>query len=278
LYRNETGMWTFDRSDADNIDIDMEEWRTKSTSSRRRTDRVEFLSRSGCVAIRNKKLEAINCKTKSNWLCEGTTENTLEPPLAVKKDLRADEGAFCLWHAFEQQDVLPNDEGNGFSNTDLACDLQVSSSSSPKQCRWNPERFSVNGNTNGQLERERGHPKHKTNFPVMGRTIGWTGPKADMEFLTLDNAYDKFHCHYTPENTGLTRMYAFQHMYERNYWGAMRRTCGCGYKNIAKLVSRCDCTRNGVRSNNCARWQREQLGVMANWTVRCNNCNSKSKI
>jgi hypothetical protein len=97
--------------------------------------------------------------------------------------------------------------------------------------------------------------------------------------LSEENAYDAFHCHYTPENSGLLRMFNFQHMYERNYPGALRRTCSCGYRHMKNIVSRCDCTRNGVRSNNCAVWHRETLRRATEpAAVSCNNCNTVSNL
>jgi hypothetical protein len=96
----------------------------------------------------------------------------------------------------------------------------------------------------------------------------------------LENADDNFHCHYSPNNNGLLRVYAMQHMYERSYSGSMKQTCGCGYKHLAKLVSRCDCTRSGRGDNNCAQWHAEQLVSVTKDTnpVGCNNCNAIDKL
>jgi len=114
---------------------------------------------------------------------------------------------------------------------------------------------------------------------VLGAEIGWVGAKGNVTFLSDENAYDAFHCHYTPENSGLLRMFNFQHMYERSYPGALRRTCSCGYRHMKNLVSRCDCTRNGVRSNNCAVWHRETLlRATKPVAVRCNNCNTQTNL
>jgi hypothetical protein len=210
---------------------------------------------------------------KRTWICEGTSENSLTEGVVARGDLKADEGAFCLWHLPKEElhDYLPNDEG-GFSNTDLACRLQTGSALK-RECEFSPS-----SRRRGLVSR-RGHYSNAQNFPVMGSDVGLTGVRANVSFLNSDTAYDAFHCHYTPENTGLLRMYAMQHMYERNYPGALRRTCGCGYKFLKNLVSRCDCTRNGVRSNNCARWHRDSLRRATEPSpVRCNNCNSNTKV
>merc|ERR1712151_1035160 len=91
--------------------------------------------RTGCILMspqtQRKGVTAIDCNTKNDWVCEGTYNNTLSESdgIVALGDLLADEGSFCLWHYREPYDMLPNDEGNGFRNTDLACALQVSSRS-----------------------------------------------------------------------------------------------------------------------------------------------------
>merc|ERR1712054_504438 len=86
----------------------------------------------------------------------------LEP--VVQGDLKADEGAFCLWHAHEPLDLLPNDEGNNFRNTDLQCHLQTSSQEN-RECEFNPE------NRRRGLVRKRGNRLNGLNYPVQGSTI-----------------------------------------------------------------------------------------------------------
>jgi len=182
----------------------------------------------------------------------------------------ADEGSFCLWGLEEPVDSLPNDEGTNFRNTDLACSLQVSSRDT-YQCAYN-------ANTN-KLLRERGDRKNAANYPVMGSDVGWQGSAANETFLSLADANNYFHCHYSPSNSGLLRMFAFQHMYERNYPGALKRKCGCGYKHLRNLVSRCDCTRSGKADNGCAKWHSTLLTrATKEQPVRCNNCNQKHNL
>jgi len=215
----------------------------------------------------------MDCASKSDWVCEGTLANPSGGQAVAQLDLKADEGAFCFFHAHEPVDLMPNDEGTNFRNTDLACHLQVSSSKR-KQCAFDPS------SRRRGLVQQRGDRQNGKNYPVLGSTIGWGGSKASLPFLKLENADDNFHCHFTPSNTGLLRVYAMQHMYERSYSGAMRKTCGCGYKHLAQLVSRCDCTRSGRADNNCAKWHATQLIAATNSThpVRCNNCNSKNNL
>merc|ERR1719476_692663 len=234
-----------------------------------------FITR-GCVRIFRKShgLQAIPCDDHHDWICEGTSVNNLTEGVVVTGDLKADEGAFCLWHLDEEEkhDHLPNDEGNGFSNTELACRLQTGSSQK-RECAFNAQ------SRRRGLVSQRGHYSNKANYPVLGAEIGWTGVKGNVTFLSEENAYDAFHCHFTPENSGLLRMFNFQHMYERNYPGALRRTCSCGYRHMRNIVSRCDCTRNGVRSNNCAVWHRETLRRATEpVAVSCNNCNTVSNL
>lgn len=243
----------------------------------RRRRRSDAFRRGGCLRLsaRRRKgpvLMSSDCASKSGWVCEGTVPN---PPVnaVAHGDLMADEGAFCLWHAHEPVDLLPNDEGTNFRNTDLQCHLQVSSNKR-KQCKFNP-----NGRRRG-LVKKRGSRHNGENFPVNGSVVGLTGGKASMEILKLMNADDQFHCHYTPSNTGLLRMYTMQHMFDRNYHGSMQKLCGCGYRHLAQLVSRCDCTRTGRADNNCARWHRLKLieATQSSNPVRCNNCNAKDNL
>jgi hypothetical protein len=172
--------------------------------------------------------------------------------------------------------LLPNDESQNFRNTDLQCHLQVSSQQR-RQCGF---KAAANRRRDLVAINQRGDRKNGLNYPVKGSTIGWTGAKANMTFLHLTNADDHFHCHYSPNNNGLLRVYAMQHMFDRNYIGSLKRTCGCGYKHLAQLVSRCDCTRTGRADNNCAQWHRTQLAEATQATnpVRCNNCNSRDKL
>lgn len=218
-------------------------------------------------------MESLDCNAKFDWICEGTTTNTLSNGTIVTNDLKADEGAFCLWDLEEPVDSLPNDEGTNFRNTDLRCSLQTSSSRST-QCAYNPS-----GRRRG-LSSHRGQRTNAANYPVLGVDIGWKGSAQEDIFLAEENANDYFHCHYTPTNSGLLRMFALQHMYERNYPGALRRKCGCGYKHLAKLVSRCDCTRSGKADNGCATWHSTLLhrATEKEQPVRCNNCNKNHNL
>merc|ERR1719399_1331165 len=99
----------------------------------------------------------MHCEVKADWVCEGTLENKAGDVVA-QGDLMADEGAFCLFHAHEPVDLLPNDEGKNFRNTDLQCDLQVSSRSR-RQCAFNPKT-----NKRG-LVQKRGDLHNKDNYP-----------------------------------------------------------------------------------------------------------------
>lgn len=217
-------------------------------------------------------LSSLDCNAKFDWICEGTLNNTLskDEGIVVSKDLKADEGAFCLWGLHEPVDALPNDEGTNFRNTDLACSLQVSSRDM-QQCAYDPK-------TN-KLLRERGDRNNAGNYPVKGSAVGWKGSAANETFLSLEDADDRFHCHFSPSNSGLLRMFAVQHMFERSYPGALKRRCGCGYKHLKKLVSRCDCTRSGKADNGCAKWHSGLLSrATKDQPVRCNNCNQKHNL
>jgi hypothetical protein len=251
-----------------------------SNSEREEPLQANRFRKMACVALthssakrRDGALSPMDCATKADWICEGTMANPSDGGLMVQGDLMADEGAFCLWHIHEPVDLLPNDEGKNFRNTDLQCHLQTSSREE-RECAFEPS------SRRRGLVRQRGSRFNGENYPVKGSTIGWKGNKGKLNFLKLENSDDHFHCHYSPNNNGLLRVYAMQHMFDRIYPGSMRKTCGCGYKHLAQLVSRCDCTRSGKRDNNCAEWHRDQLIQATNTThpVRCNNCNSKDKL
>merc|ERR1711988_1446288 len=215
--------WRFDDNSSANDDVDSMEQAFAKSSRRRAAN--EF-RRSACVFVAAKRskgpaLRHMDCATKADWVCEGMMENKGDG-IVAQGDLMADEGAFCLFHAHEPIDLLPNDEGKNFRNTDLQCHLQTSSRQR-RQCGFNPE------SRRRGLVTKRGNRLNAVNYPVQGFTIGWNGSKANKTFLNIKNADDNFHCHYSPNNNGLLRVYAMQHMFDRNYIGSMRRTCGCGY-------------------------------------------------
>merc|ERR1719236_440746 len=93
---------------------------------------VSSSRRSGPVLL------SLDCSRKTNWVCQGNSNNQRSENFNVKGDLMADEGAFCLFHAHEPIDLLPNDEGKNFRNTDLQCHLQASSRSQ-RQCAFDPK-------------------------------------------------------------------------------------------------------------------------------------------
>jgi len=233
-------------------------------------------TRTGCIRLRHRgaHLASLDCNAKFDWVCEGTVSNEMssDEGIVALNDLKADEGAFCLWDLKEPVDSLPNDEGTNFRNTDLACSLQVSSRSTT-ECAYDPS------SRRRGLSRKRGDRDNAANYPVKGSAVGWKDAAANETFLSLDDANDYFHCHYSPSNSGLLRMFALQHMYERNYPGALKRKCGCGYKFLSNLVSRCDCTRSGKADNGCAKWHSTLLTrATKGQPVRCNNCNRNDNL
>merc|ERR1719181_2756204 len=115
--------------------------------------------RTGCVQLRAKThkghaLLPLECDAKAHWICEGTQNNPEEGEPVATQDLKADEGAFCLWHVHEPVDLLPNDEGTNFRNTDLQCHLQTSSREA-KNCA-----FDANPNSATRRRGNRSNAKH----------------------------------------------------------------------------------------------------------------------
>eukprot|EP01066_Platyproteum_vivax_P015625 Platyproteum_vivax@DN6882_c0_g1_i3.p1 len=79
------------------------------------------------------------------------------------------------------------------------------------------------------------------------------------------------HCHYTPSNTGYGRL-GMQHVHERRYPTASHnRKCFCDWRNLGKMVTRCDCTKDGSANNNCGAAEAALLQTVG---VACNNCNN----
>eukprot|EP01036_Dinobryon_divergens_P033802 gene33802-43680_t len=66
---------------------------------------------------------------------------------------------------------------------------------------------------------------------------------SDPNLMTKNSNYS-FHCHFSPTNFGVARIYSQQHMLERLYTGSAHQHCFCGYKYLGNLVDRCDCTRS----------------------------------
>jgi hypothetical protein len=89
-----------------------------------------------------------------------------------------------------------------------------------------------------------------------------------------------YHCHFSPTNFGVARIYTQQHMLERLYTGSAHQHCFCGYKNLGYLMDRCDCTRSGEQSNSCLKEHEkllyEETHKETGEYVKCNNCNDMS--
>ena len=184
-------------------------------------------------------------------------------------DLLADEGGFCLWYLEDPTLTLPDDESNGFSNTELAHFLQYDPSArSRKYINLYDELYSASNIP--------GHPENEVNWETLTyrNTLGIPSD----EFV-IDKAHsgDKFHCHFSPTNFGVGRIYAHQHMLERIYPGAMHKHCFCGYKNLGHFITRCDCTRSGEANGNCQEHHRnllfEETFRETGEYVYCNNNN-----
>jgi len=78
-------------------------------------------------------------------------------------------------------------------------------------------------------------------------------------FFPEEGEYKFYHCHYTPRNSGAVRVHSFQHQAERHYPGAIRQICGCDWRKLGMLVSRCDCTLDGEANGGCRKAEMEML-------------------
>lgn len=208
-----------------------------------------------------------SCRYKQTYLCEGIASNT-NPP--VGGDLLADEGGFCIWYYANQYIALPDDESGGFQNTELAYFLLTDPNQmSNKYELLFGELYSMDID---------GHRSNWNNWRNLTRRQ--VGQNSDAPVFPSQAANYSYHCHYTPTNFGMARVYSQQHMLERLYTGSAYQHCFCGYKYLGNLVDRCDCTRSGEQSNNCLTEHYQQLYEETfhetGQYVSCNNCDNPS--
>lgn len=208
------------------------------------------------------------CTEKQTYMCEGIKEEGA----AQGGDLLADEGGFCLWYVPDRDLYLPDDEQNGFQNTELAHFLQYHEELK--------SRYYVNLYDSLYFTNVEGHAENEANWDDL--TMKKVGIDSDELLLDKSASDDYFHCHFSPTNFGISRIYFQQHMLERLYPGSFEKHCFCGYKHIGNLVGRCDCTRSGDQNGRC---QTEHEKMLWEETyhetgqyVFCNNgnCNGQS--
>jgi hypothetical protein len=222
--------------------------------------------REDCVRLDlgDEELTGKYCYERETYMCEGIRD----PKTGLGGDLLADEGGFCLWYLDDPTLELPDDEDNGFENTELAYNLLFDED---RTTRKYIEIY-------GELYPAVGIPGHSVNEANWEHfTYGLLGFDSDEPLVEKSNHDKAYHCHYSPTNFGMARIYIQQHMLERIYPGSMHKHCFCGYKHLGHFVDRCDCTRSGERNGQCQEHHREQL-----WTetyhqtgeyVYCNNGN-----
>jgi hypothetical protein len=210
--------------------------------------------------LRTGTLTGRYCYERETYMCEGKPENG--------GDLLADEGGFCLWYLDDPTLELPDDEDNGFTNTELANFLLYDEDKRTRKYIEVNNRLYAASNIPG-------YPPNEANWDEL--TYRKLGLNSDEPLVEKFNHNKSYHCHYSPTNFGLARIYIQQHMLERIYPGSMHKHCFCGYKHLGHFVDRCDCTRSGERNGQCQKHHREQL-----WTetyrqtgeyVYCNNGN-----
>jgi len=206
------------------------------------------------------RLIAADCEVTRNWICEARRPSETEQDKATCAsddilsgpggDLLRDEGGFCLWYLADRVLTLPDDESGGFRNTDISSNLAYSQETITRKY------YEIFGRL-VETETFRGVYENEANWndlilQKMGRN--------STEKIVLDkHETDDFHCHMSPTNFGISRVYLQQHMLERVYPGAFAKHCFCGYKYMGHLVTRCDCTKNGVRNNNCQKEHRPMI-------------------
>ena len=219
-----------------------------------------------CVELNLAKNEMKSkyCYERETYMCEGVRD----PESGLGGDLLADEGGFCLWYLDDPTLELPDDEDNGFRNTELAHFLLFDEDKTTrKYIELYDSLYSANNIP--------GHPGNEANWEHF--TYGKLGFDSNEPLIDKTHHDKTYHCHFSPTNFGIARIYIQQHMLERIYPGSMRKHCFCGYKHLGNFVSRCDCTRSGEQNGQCQEHHRKQL-----WTetyhqtgeyVYCNNGN-----
>ena len=219
------------------------------------------------IMKKSARLTTHHCLDKMDYLCEGIP--TAAQP-SVGGDLLADEGGFCLWYYPNEFLALPDDESNGFQNTELAHFLLTDPNMMTNKYDLFYERlykFDIEG-----------HSNNMANWNALTRRK--VGLNDDLPVFPRTAYNYSYHCHFSPTNFGMARIYTQQHMLERLYTGSAHQHCFCGYKNLGYLMDRCDCTRSGEQSNSCLK-EHEKLLYEETYKktgeyVKCNNCNDKS--
>ena len=218
---------------------------------------------------RNPYLSTASCDDKRTYLCEG--KSTKVGNTVVGGDLLADEGGFCIWYYQDPKISLPDDQSGNFRNTELA----YFNLYDPKQTS---RKFVPIYNKLYSVDNIRGNVANKANFNAL--TARKFGKNSDARIIPTSEYNSSFHCHYSPTNFGIARIYNMQHMLQRLYTGAANDHCFCGYKNIGYLFDRCDCTRSGEQDNQCLTEQGsilyEETYAQTGEYVSCNNCNNPS--
>lgn len=219
-------------------------------------------NRLGCYAINtgNKHMYHVDCDQTRTWICEARRPSETAQDAATCKsdatlpgpggDLLRDEGGFCLWYLEDPRLTLPDDESGGFRNTEISHRLAFSEETRTRKY------YQLYGHLVG-TELFEGQYENEANWNDL--TLQKMGLNSTEKIVLDKHETDDFHCHFSPTNFGISRIYLQQHMLERIYPGAFKKHCFCGYKYLGHLVSRCDCTKNGVRNNNCQKEHRPML-------------------
>ena len=213
-------------------------------------------------------LDTTECKAKNTFLCEGIP-NPVTP--TVGGDLLADEGGFCIWYYNNPFQSLPVDQSGNFQNTELAHFLLYEQTKSTnKYIELYDKLYAIHG--------IQGHEENKPNWDNLTRRK--MGLNNDNRVFPKEAHNYTYHCHFSPTNFGIARIYSQQHMLQRLYTGAAYKHCFCGYKNLGYLVDRCDCTRSGEQDNQCLTEHKtllyKETYAQTGEYVSCNNCNNPS--
>ena len=135
-------------------------------------------------------------------------------------------GGACMWVIDQvKYDALPDDQRDGFHNTQINADVNALF------------------NDRGFLTREY-----------------FTGVAADDRLRLFNNSRKNrindengfyVHTHMAYDNDAFLRVYTYQHVAERNYPGQVQKVCFCDWRKLTQVAEQTDCTLDYENNNGC---------------------------
>jgi len=135
-------------------------------------------------------------------------------------------GGACMWVIDQvKYDALPDDQRDGFHNTQINADVN--------------DLF----NERGFLTR-----RYFTDVPADDRLRLFNNGKKNR--INDENGF-YVHTHMAYDNDAFLRVYTYQHVAERNYPGQVQKVCFCDWKKLTQVAEQTDCTLDYENNNGC---------------------------